>query len=408
MEKRNRGLTGRVALRRVTRFVLLTCIFSLVIGLMAFAEAFVLWLTGSDFANKSMPKTIAIGDLSVSANGEWGVSRISIAGKAKQGMVYDLVVHNLRGQNAIRLHVSSYCPRCVAVSPTSDDVAIACWDGSIHVWRGSPDREARLSAIDERLRPLDRVSDCPMCLAFSPDGRLLAATGMRFTYVWRWPGGELLQKQAHDGDLGFLSFSGDSRRILSPGPKGEACFWEAYTGQTVKTISPGDGYVVDAAVSPDARLAAFADSMGKVWVHSLVNDEELWCQFTWGRSIAFSPDGRFLATTCHTLGDGGYWRLNVYDATSGQRMCQLPGHDAPSPLLTFASDGLLYSSDERGVIRAWNIEQQREQWCFSTLKWASKGRFFHECPEPLDPCRHRLPPNNRIRRTAGDPSSWRN
>jgi len=379
MKEPNRGLTGRVVLRRVTRFVLLSCIFLLAIDIMAFAEALVLWLGGSDIADKSFLKKISIGDFSISANGEWGVSRVSIAGKAKQGVVYDLVVHNLRGQNAIRLHVSSYRPRCVAVSPTSDDVAIACWDGSIRVWSGSPDRETRLSVSDERLRPLDRVSDCPTCLAFSPDGRLLAATGMRFTYVWRWPGGELLQKQTHDGDArGFLSFSGDSRRILSPGPKGEACFWDAYTGQTITTISPGDGYLVDAAVSPDARLIAFADSIGKVRVHSLVNDKELWCQFTSGRSIAFSPDGRFLATPCHTFGDGGYWRLNVYDATSGQRMCQLPGHDAPFPRLAFASDGLLYSSDERGVIRAWSVERQCEQWSFSTLNWASNNSSFRE------------------------------
>jgi len=352
---------------------------------MAFAEALVLWLGGSDFANKALPQRISIADLSISANGKWGVSRVSFIGEARRGMVHDVIVHNLRGQSAARLHVSRYRPRCVAVSPTSDVVAIACWDGSIRTWCGSFDREAGLSASDVRLRLHDRVPDHPTSLAFSSDGRLLAATGMRFTYVWRWPSGELLQKRSHDGDLrGFLSFSGESRRILSPGAIGEACLWEAYTGQTIKVISHGDGYVADAAVSPNARLAAFADSIGKVRVYSLVSGEELWCQSTWGRSIAFSPDGRLLAADCPT---GGGWRVNLYDATSGQRMCELAGHDAPYPRLAFASDGLLYSYDQLGVIRAWNVECQREQWCFSTLAWASSNKFFCEASEQVDPCR---------------------
>ncbi|MBC8869314.1 MAG: hypothetical protein H8E44_07840 [Planctomycetes bacterium] len=387
MTKRNRGLARRTLLRRAVRFAFLTCVFSLVIVLMAFAEALVLWLGGNDFASKALLNKISIGDFSISANGEWGVSRVSFTRKSRRGgVVHDVIVHNLRGQSAVPLHVSRYRPRCVAVSPTSDVVAIGCWDGSIRTWSGPFDREAGLSASDVRLRLHDRVPDHPACLAFSPDGRLLAASGMRFTHVWRWPSGELLQKRSHDGDLqGFLSFSGESRRILSPGAIGEACLWEAHTGQTIRVISHGDGYVVDAAVSPDARLAAFADSIGRLRVYSLVSGEELWCQSTWGRSVAFSPDGRFLATDCPAAGGGG--RVNLYDATSGQRMCELAGHDALCPRLAFAPDGLLYSYDQLGVIRAWNVECQREQWYFSTLAWASDNQFFHEASEQDDPCR---------------------
>ena len=83
--------------------------------------------------------------------------------------------------------------------------------------------------------------------------------------------------------------------------------------------------------------------------------------------------------------DGGYSRIDVYDATSGQRMCRLTGHDGLFPGLAFALDGLLYSYDLQGVIRAWNIEHQREQWCFYTLAWASDNRCFHEAPENVDP-----------------------
>ncbi len=235
---------------------------------------------------------------------------------------------------------------------------------------------------DERLRPLECAPDKHTRLSFSPNGRLLAATGERFTHAWRWPGGELLQKRPHqEGAAKYLSFSSDSRHVLSPGPKGEVCLWDAYTGQTIKTISTNDGYVVNAAVSPDARLAAFADFNHKVRMYSLANDDELWCQSTSGRSIAFSLDNRFLATVGYASGADRHWRINVHDASSGQHLFELTGHNTPIAGIAFASDGLLYSWDIRGVIRGWNVESQCEQWSFSTFAWASKDPTFREDSE---------------------------
>jgi WD40 repeat protein len=348
---------------------------------MAFAEALVIWLAGAGFANTSMPQKVSLGDFSISANGEWGVSRISYQSKAQRRIVHDVVLHNLRGQNAVRLHIGHYRPQSVAVSTTGDIVAIACEDGSIRVGSASPGREPRLSADHARLRPLDRTPENPVCLAFSPDGRLLAATGTRLTCVWQWPDGKLLQEWPHSGvDAKFLSFTDDSRRVLLPGPEGEVLLCDAYTGQPVKiirAISPEDGYAVfRAAVSHDARLAAVAVSCRELRVYSLVNNEELWRRSTSGISITFSPDGRFLATDRFALGSSGSWRITVYDAFSGQHLCDLTGHSVPIARVAFASDGLLYSWDPGGLIRAWNVESQCEQWSFSTLSWASNHPSF--------------------------------
>lgn len=373
---RKRGLVGRADQRRAARFVFLLSVFSAAVIAMACGEAFVLWLGGTAFVEKSSPEKICIGDFSISTNGKWGVSRVTFNSKGS-GIVHDAVLHDLRDQTAKRLHLRC-SPRCVAVSPASDVVAIACWDGAIRVWEGSPSRLARLSASGERMRLLDRISDDPISLVVSPDGRLLAAVGERFSYVWRCPRGQLLQKLAHkDGTSRFVLFSSDSRHVLSSGAKGKVCLRDAYSGQIIKeikVISP----VVGAAVTSAARLAAFVDGSGKVRVCSLVTAKELWSQPSRAQLVAFSPDGRFLATDYYEVGAGGYWRINVYDASRGQRICQLTGHDTPFPGLVYAADGLLYSYDQRGRIRAWNIDHQREQWCFSMLEWASNDPFFEE------------------------------
>jgi len=330
--------------------------------------------------DQSLPHKVSIGDLAISPNGEWGVSRITFDnGTLREPTTHDIVLHNLGGQDAVRLHIAHYRPQYVAVSPVSDDLAITCLDGSIRIWSGLSDNGRGLSVTDERTRPFAQTSDYLKRAAFSPDGRLLAAVGSRFIHVWRWPSGELLQtRPIEKNQYEYLSFSGDSRHVLSPESKGEVCLWDAYTGRTVKAISPDNGFVVDAALSPDAKLAALFVSYREVRVYSLASGEELWRDTRLtdrASSITYSLDSRFLATT-------GYHRgvrtILLFDAISGQIMCELRGHDALISGLAFGPDGLLYSSDVRGFIRSWNIEQQCEQWHFSTLEWGSNNRLFHE------------------------------
>ena len=383
IQRKPSGEKGRSSVRRIPRFLFLTTGFLVLIGLMMVAETLVIRLRWPHLMNQSLPHKVSIGDFAISPTGEWGVSRISFRNGKANGMIHDIVLHKLSGQDAVRLHIARCRPQYVALSPVSDDLAITCSDGSIRIWSGLSDNGRGLSMTDERTRPFAQASDYLTCPAFSPDGRLLAAIGSRFIHVWRWPSGELLHKRPVDGPIDefanpYLLFSGDSQHVLSPGSKGEVCLWDGYTGRTVKAISPDNGFVVDAALSPNAELAALLLSRREVRVYSLASGEELW-RYTRltdrASSITYSLDSRFLATT-------GYHRgartIILFDAIGGQITCELRAHDAPITKLGSGPDGLLYSTDTKGVIRSWDIEQQCERWSFSTAKWGSDKRLFHE------------------------------
>ena len=85
--------------------------------------------------------------------------------------------------------------------------------------------------------------------------------------------------------------------------------------------------------------------------------------------------GRFLAKAG---GHAGADTITLYDALSGRMIGKLSGHEAPITGLTLSPDGLLYSVDSRGNVRAWDLEQRCERWRFSMLDWCDQHDLFQE------------------------------
>ena len=71
------NVPNRSVVRRIPRFVLLTIGFLVLISLMAMAEALVIRLRWPHLADQASPHRVSIGDLAISPNGEWGVSRLT-------------------------------------------------------------------------------------------------------------------------------------------------------------------------------------------------------------------------------------------------------------------------------------------------------------------------------------------
>jgi WD40 repeat protein len=218
-----------------------------------------------------------------------------------------------------------YVAVCLTFSPSGRYLAAPTRDGSVTLWELATGRQTltfRRRAVEENSR--DWICD----LAFSPDGRRLAAadTTTGFVTVWDAAGGGIALtldvKQGRVWDMGFaickVVFSADGQRIATAGGDREVHLWDARTGKLLHRLEGGLGI----AFSPDGRYLATAtipgleimdlfgpdgkpnraerkEKGGEVKVWDVATGREILC---WKADadgnvcgLAFSPDGKRLA-----------------------------------------------------------------------------------------------------------------
>jgi WD40 repeat protein len=218
--------------------------------------------------------------------------------------------------------------------------------------------------------PLSETGGEVKSLAFAPDGRTLAAVTLngRAT-LWDVESRSLLRGpfSAGVGDVLGASISADGAILATPGPEdwvgryndpaeGGVNLWELETGEALDTIALGVP-VGDVAFGPAGSTIAFVHERGgtaEVWdvaedsrITKLPVDSD--SQFYY--AIAFSPDGRTLAT-------GGLEDpiVRVWDVPTGKLIRELDQGTAGAKTLDFSPDGrILAISGYAPVASLWDL-----------------------------------------------------
>jgi WD40 repeat protein len=113
-------------------------------------------------------------------------------------------------------------------------------------------------------------TDVASCLAFRPDGAVLAAACRARLLAWDVVSGRQLTRIALDRKhFQAVTFTPDGRFLAAVRNDATARFWDAHTWQPARAFEWGIGPLVSLALAPDGLRAAAGSKTGKVVVWDL-------------------------------------------------------------------------------------------------------------------------------------------
>ncbi len=235
----------------------------------------------------------------------------------------------------------------IAYSPAGNLVATVSGDGSVRQWD---------AATGVRLRVVNAFQSGLLAAAFAPNGKELAMTdGAKELRFWRSAGGTITRPlQRPFATVAALAFSADEQVLVAASDRRSA-LWDVTTGKKIREL-PRHPQALDAlALTGNGSMVASSAHDGsvqvlvRVWDRRLGKESVLTGHEKRVRVLAFSPDGRVLASA----GDGS--RVRLWETVSHTGIRHLTGHSACVRALAFAPNGRIMASagDDR-TIRCWD------------------------------------------------------
>jgi RNA polymerase sigma factor (sigma-70 family) len=201
-------------------------------------------------------------------------------------------------------------------------------------------------------------------MAFTPDGKILASLNASGTLRLEEiaTGTELLRHKFPADILTDLTLSPDGKILaVATGPNTRKVFvWEWQAGLEPREIKATPRGALSVAFSPDGKTLATGDDGQegiRLWdVASGRLLRQLGDRTGWGRNrVCFSPDGRYLASTSSSQNT-----LILWDPKTGKEVRRLAGLRSWLRQFTFSPDSRRLAGTHDGVVRVWDVATGKE------------------------------------------------
>jgi WD40 repeat protein len=246
---------------------------------------------------------------------------------------------------------------CVAFSP--DGSIIATGSGS---WK-TPGTQGQItlrnSVSGNVIRTLRAHAGMVLSVAFSPDGTRFATAGGEHHYepgvvkIWDTKTcHEITSLEGHPKGRVKVVYSADGRFLASAGFDSLLIIHDAISGKAIHSVSAHKGFIMGLASNPATAQVASAGLDGIVKIWDIATGQEV-SRFSGHKtivwSVAFSPDGSRVASS----GDDG--TVKIWDPATGEEALTLRGHTDPVSFVAFSPDGnKIASASKDGTVKIWD------------------------------------------------------
>ena len=252
------------------------------------------------------------------------------------------------GRQVRRITTNGYLDtiESVAYSPDGKVLASSGYVGSSPALDADTGRE---------IRRIGGLRGWTRCVAFTPDGRFIAAGDERGAHLWDSVTGQEdpAKSPLPAGPVDLVCFARDGKTIALGG-RDEVSVWSLRSNRAInkRLFNPWT-----LAIAPDGKTVAVGGYSGLVHVWNLEDDNEV----EGGprrafkddppsiHALAFSSDGKTLASA----GEDNF--VTLRDPVTGQERKRLAGHEAEVNSLAFADGKTLASGSLDGTVLFWDL-----------------------------------------------------
>ncbi|MCC6550734.1 MAG: caspase family protein, partial [Ignavibacteriaceae bacterium] len=276
--------------------------------------------------------------------------------------------------------------RSIVISPDSKFIISASGDSSIKVWNRS---------TGTLLHQLEGHTGSVESIALSSDGKNIVSGSFDGTIrIWNLSDGALLRTITTDGIWGgqrvfAIAFSPDNKLIAGAADE-EVKVWEAGSGSLRYKLGKSNGRLYNSfSFSPDFGYLAVGSSDDTITILDTRNGRvfhKMKTKLGYENCLAFSPDGRLLAST----GSSNEWyadslnKVIIWDRASGNVLFTLEGHENSVSALSISNDSKYIASGSYDqTIKLWDLSNGKlirtlkgQSYVPYSIAFSHDGRFI--------------------------------